>query len=273
MIGAGGTVLVATRNRGKTAEFRAAFARLGVAVKDLHEMDDLPQAEETGETFAANALLKAKALAGLTGLAVLADDSGLCVDALDGRPGVYSARYAGEAATDAANNAKLLRELAELAERGRPTRASAGGGEAVAGAEAGVGAGAGLAASAARTDPQGEASAETRAGNGEPETLSAARFVCALALFDPAGGDAVPTGDGEAANEGRAWVAEGAVEGFILAEAQGAGGFGYDPLFWLPDLRKSMAELTPAEKNAISHRGRALAKLLDSLPAGFGTKT
>lgn len=199
MIGAGGTLVIATRNKGKTEEFRQAFRRIGIQVKDLHEMDGIPDIEETGTTFADNALLKAKAVADITGLPALADDSGLCVDALGGAPGVYSARYAGEEATDGDNIVKLLREL------------------------------------------------EAAAGSGD-DMLSPARFVCALALYDPA--------------EGSHLQAEGAVEGFILRERRGTGGFGYDPVFWLPAFGRSMAQLTLEEKNGISHRAEALKKLL-----------
>jgi XTP/dITP diphosphohydrolase len=111
MIQAGGTVLVATRNKGKTKEFREAFRKIGIEIKDLSDTEGIPAIEETGTTFAENAYIKAKAVADIVGMPVLADDSGLCVDALDGAPGVYSARYAGEEATDRDNNVKLLREL------------------------------------------------------------------------------------------------------------------------------------------------------------------
>ncbi|MFC5700554.1 XTP/dITP diphosphatase [Cohnella faecalis] len=209
MIRAGGTVLIATKNRGKTKEFRKAFEPIGVTVTDLNETDGIPPIEETGVTFAENAMLKAREVARLTGIPVLADDSGLCVDALGGAPGVYSARYAGEGAGDKANNAKLLSELG---------------------------------AGTAQTDAE---------PSGEPRTLSAARFVCSLALYDPATDTAV--------------TSEGTVEGLILAEPRGEAGFGYDPLFWVPGFGRSMAELTPEEKNAISHRGNALKLLLEKL--------
>jgi len=216
MIKRGDILIVATRNRGKTAEFREAFSKLGVEVQDLSDRADLPQVEETGATFAENSLLKARSAAELLGLPVLADDSGLCVDALGGAPGVYSARYAGEHASDADNNAKLLRELAAL-----PRESDAG-----------------------------------SSAGGTPEHYGSARFVSALTLYFPDGREMLE--------------AEGAVEGRILASPRGAGGFGYDPLFWLPEYARSMAELTTAEKNAISHRGRALRHLLqrigDSMP-------
>lgn len=202
----GRTVLIATRNKGKTKEFRTAFMALGAEVVDLNEWTgpEIPEIEETGSTFAENALIKAKAVASIVGIPVLADDSGLCVDKLGGAPGVYSARFAGEGAGDVANNAKLLKDLGDASE---PV--------------------------------------------GDPKTLGDARFVCSLALYDPRDDSVV--------------VAEGTVEGSILAEARGQGGFGYDPLFWLSDYGRSMAELSPTEKNAISHRGNALRKLLDKL--------
>lgn len=208
MIRPGDTLVIATRNAGKTKEFRAAFAALGVEVKDLSDVEGVPDIEETGTTFEENARIKATAVADIVGLPVLADDSGLRVDALDGAPGVYSARYSGEGATDAKNNEKLVRELSAIG----ATAAVAGGG---------------------------------------PEALSTGRFVCSLVLYDPA--------DGSEAK------AEGAVEGYILTERRGEGGFGYDPLFWVPAHGKSMAELTVAEKNAISHRGDALRKLIGML--------
>lgn len=209
---AGDTLLIATRNKGKTAEFRAAFAALGVHVVDLNEYEGgaaIPEIVEDGDSFEANATIKARAVSEATGLPALADDSGLVVDALGGAPGIYSARYAGEGASDADNNAKLLRELRAI-------------GAAVPAADA----------------------------PGAPEALSAARFVSCLVVCRPDGGTL---------------SAEGAVEGFVLGAPRGEGGFGYDPLFWLPGFGRSMAELSVADKNAISHRGRALAELLRKL--------
>lgn len=208
MIRPGDTLVIATRNAGKTKEFRAAFAAMGVEVKDLSDVEGVPDIAETGTTFQENARIKATAVADIVGLPVLADDSGLCVDALDGAPGVYSARYSGEGATDAKNNEKLVRELSAIG-------------------------------------------ATAEVAGGGPDALSAGRFVCSLVLYDPA--------DGSEA------TAEGAVEGYILTERRGEGGFGYDPLFWVPAHGKSMAELTVAEKNAISHRGDALRKLIGLL--------
>jgi XTP/dITP diphosphohydrolase len=208
LIGPGDTLVIATRNPGKTKEFREAFAALGVTVSDLNEAEGVPPIDETGETFAENALLKARTAGDILGLPVLADDSGLCVDALRGAPGVYSARYAGEGASDADNNAKLLHELESRSEAGS-LRDTA------------------------------------------PGLLSSAKFVCCLALYMPA--------------DGTHLAVEGAVDGFILKERRGEGGFGYDPYFWLPPFGKSMAELSIDEKNKVSHRGRALQRLLNML--------
>lgn len=206
MIRAGDTLLVATRNAGKTREFRAAFAALGVRVIDLREYEGaaIPPIAEDGATFADNARIKAQTVATATGLVTLADDSGLCVDRLGGAPGVHSARYAGPDATDAENNAKLLRELRLAAER-----------------------------------------------DGAADARSPARFVCCLALYDPATGTCI--------------VEEGTVEGEIVPEPSGSGGFGYDPLFWLPTHGCTMAELPLDEKNRISHRGVALRRLIARL--------
>ncbi|MBB6633864.1 RdgB/HAM1 family non-canonical purine NTP pyrophosphatase [Cohnella thailandensis] len=211
MIGQGDTLLIATRNAGKTKEFAEAFGALGITVMDLREVDSIPEIEETGVTFAENALIKAKTVADLTGLPVLADDSGLCVDALGGDPGVYSARYAGAGAKDADNNAKLLSELAALPEL--PVVEAEG--------------------------PQGK------------KLLSSARFVASLVLYEPSTGEKT--------------TAEGAVEGYIMDSASGEGGFGYDPLFYVPEFGLSMAEMSVARKNEISHRGKALRLLLEKL--------
>lgn len=203
----GGILIVATKNKGKVREFQHAFAPLGLTVKSMFDYPDLPDVVEDGATFAENALKKSKAVGDALGYPVLADDSGLCVDALDGRPGVYSARYAGEDATDEDNNLKLLSELERL--------------------------------------KQGE-------DTGQP-LLSTARFVCALSLYDP--------------DTGREFTAEGTVEGWITSEPAGAGGFGYDPLFYLAEHEKTMAELVLEEKQKISHRGAALRLLTKKLEA------
>lgn len=191
-------LLFATRNRGKLAELRALVAPHGIEVDSLDDVDAPGEVEEDGETFTANAEKKARAALAATGLPALADDSGLEVDALDGAPGVRSARYAGPGQDDAANNAKLLAALASV-----------------------------------------------------PDARRTARFRCALAFVDAAG---------------TLTVAEGTLEGRIGQAPRGAGGFGYDPLFLLPDGR-TLAELSAAEKNAISHRGQALRKMAPHLVA------
>ncbi|UQZ33187.1 non-canonical purine NTP pyrophosphatase [Paenibacillus sp. PK3_47] len=207
MSSGGGILIVATKNKGKVREFQHAFAPLGLTVKSMFDYPELPDVVEDGETFAQNAFKKSKAVGDALGLPVLADDSGLCVDALDGKPGVYSARYAGEGAEDGENNLKLLSELERL--------------------------------------KQGE-------DTGQP-LLSTARFVCALSLYDPA--------------DGQELTAEGTVEGWITSEPAGGGGFGYDPLFYLSEYDKTMAELTLEEKQKISHRGMALRLLTGKLAA------
>jgi XTP/dITP diphosphohydrolase len=190
-------IVIASKNRGKIAEFAGALAALPVKVLALSDFGDIPDAREDGDTFAANAIKKALYYARFTGKACLADDSGLEVDALDGAPGVFSARYAGENANSAANNQKLLTAL-----------------------------------QAARPDER------------------TARFRCVLAYA--AENDAVITADG-------------VCEGVILEEPRGTGGFGYDSLFYMPDLKRTMAEMTMAEKNAVSHRGRAIRAMVRQL--------
>ncbi|QWU15157.1 XTP/dITP diphosphohydrolase [Paenibacillus sophorae] len=202
-----GILIVATKNAGKVREFQHAFRPLGLTVKSMFDYPELPDVVEDGTTFAENALKKSKQIGEALGLPVLADDSGLCVDALGGRPGVYSARYAGEGSSDKENNLKLLSELERL--------------------------------------KQGE-------DTGQP-LLSTARFVCALSLYDPSTATEL--------------TAEGAVEGWITSEPAGGGGFGYDPLFYLPEFEKTMAELTLEEKQSVSHRGMALRLLTEKLAA------
>ncbi len=197
------TLMLATGNSGKVAELSALLAlHPGLAGISLLTPRDWPHSltpvEETGDTFAENALLKARALAGATGLPALADDSGLCVDALGGWPGLHSARWAGPDASDADRNLHLLSALAPFP---------------------------------------------------EPKDR-AARFVCAVAVVSPDGDEAV--GMGECA-------------GVILTNPRGSAGFGYDPLFLLPDLGRTMAELRQDEKNTHSHRARAVAALAPRL--------
>lgn len=198
-------IVVATRNQGKVREFAHALAFLGKPVKSMYDYPDIPDIVEDGETFAENARKKAKTVGDILGQPVLADDSGLCVDVLGGAPGVYSARYAGEDASDEDNNNKLLLEL-EKQQQGEDT---------------------------------------------EQPLLGTARFICHLALYDPATGDFTE--------------ATGSVEGWITSTPAGEGGFGYDPLFYLPDYEKTMSELTIEEKQAISHRGAALRELAEKL--------
>ncbi|KAA9023171.1 XTP/dITP diphosphatase [Niallia endozanthoxylica] len=191
------TVIIATKNSGKAKEFIRMFKPYGVEVKTLLDFPEIEDIEETGQTFEENAVIKAETVCKLFNQMVIADDSGLIVDALDGRPGIYSARYAGEEKNDEANNDKILNELKYVKEEDRK-----------------------------------------------------ARFYCALAF-------AMPEKDTITVN--------GKCEGSILFERRGTNGFGYDPLFYVTEMKKSMAELSPDEKNQISHRAKALQKLEDQL--------
>lgn len=188
-------IVLATGNAGKVAEIRALMAEFDVEVVPQTALGIEP-ADETGTTFVENALKKARHALAATGIASLADDSGLAVDALGGRPGVRSARYAGPDADDEANIARLLAELDDVDERD-------------------------------------------------------AAFHCAICLVLPDAAEPV--------------IATGEWRGTILRERRGSGGFGYDPVFYDPALGKSAAELEPEEKNAVSHRARALARLAASL--------
>lgn len=198
-------LVVATQNRGKLDELRALLSGLGVQVLSTQ---DVTKREivviEDGDTFEANAKKKAQTVSAATLMLTIADDSGLEVDALGGAPGVRSARFAGERATDAENNAALLAALDTL-----------------------------------DADPGGTRASET----------FKARFRCVLALVDPF------------VKEGEPIVVEGTCEGTITRTPRGSGGFGYDPLFLVDGTDKTMAELGEEEKNRISHRGRAFAKL------------
>ncbi len=193
------TIVMASGNPGKTAEISALLAHLDVRVVPQSEFG-VSAADETGATFAENAVIKAKHAAAATGLPAIADDSGLCVDVLDGRPGVRSARYAGEDASEDSNIDKLLAELDGVREHDRN-----------------------------------------------------AEFQC-VACF-------VYSEDAEPL------LANGRWRGRILTARSGNGGFGYDPVFFDPELGKSAAELTADEKNASSHRGKALRALADLLGA------
>ncbi len=202
------TLVLASGNKGKLVEFRGLLSRAPVRLLPMDAVLRTPLTLiEDGKTFEENAIKKARAVADATMMLTLADDSGLEVDALGGRPGVRSARFASERATDAENNAALLAAIEAL---GDPTT------------------------------------------GGAPGTLPA-RFSCALALVDPYAGAADPI------------VATGSCEGTVIRSARGTAGFGYDPLFEVKDRGKTMAELGEAEKNAISHRARAVEALLPLL--------
>ena len=186
------TIVIATKNKGKAKEFIDMFGKEGYEVKTLLDYPDLPDVEETGTTFEENARLKADTISKLLQCPVLADDSGLCVDALHGQPGIYSARFAADH-NDAANNAKLLSELA-----------------------------------------------------GIPTEDRTAQFHCTLVFAAPNKEDL---------------VVDGEIDGVIATIPEGENGFGYDPLFYLPELDCTMAELTPGQKNQFSHRAVAVQKL------------
>jgi XTP/dITP diphosphohydrolase len=196
-------LVIATRNPGKFREVAAVLAELGEAVRlrPLAEFPEIPEVPETGRTFEENAIQKARTVAQATGLPVLADDSGLEVDALGGAPGVHSRRAAGAGAPDPKRIAWLLRRL-----------------------------------------------------EGVPPERRTARFHCVVAL-------AVPAPDGTVQVE----TFHGTVEGRILDAPRGTGGFGYDPVFLVVELGRSMAELSLEEKNRISHRARALRQALPQL--------
>ena len=187
-------IVLATKNKGKIKEMRELLALMNIEVLSLADFSPVDDAEENGATFAENAMLKARYYFAHTGTLCLADDSGLEVDALGGRPGVYSARYSGEDATDAANNAKVLREM-----------------------------------------------------EGIEKDKRTARFRCAMALV----------------GEGIELTTDGTCEGTLLTEERGQGGFGYDPIFYVPKFDRTLAEMASEEKNSISHRGAAVRKMAD----------
>lgn len=190
-------LVLATRNPDKGAELQALLDGLGVTIRTVAEFPDAPEVVEDGETCEANAIKKAASAARHTGLLSVADDTGLMVEALGGRPGVHAARYAGEAATYEDNCRKLLEELA-----------------------------------------------------GVPRQNRRARFVTVAALAFP---------------DGRLRTVEGALEGLIAEEPAGSAGFGYDPVFLLPAMNKTLAQLSPEEKNRLSHRARAFGKVRELL--------
>jgi len=194
-------LVLATRNRHKVEELVALLGDLGITIRTLDEFPEAPDVVEDGETCEANAVKKARAIAELTGLPAVADDTGLEVDALSGRPGVYAARYAGEDATYEDNCRKLLRELM-----------------------------------------------------GVPREQRTARFLTVAAVAFPSAGIR---------------VAQGTLEGVIAEEAKGTLGFGYDPVFLIPELEKTLAQLSADQKNTISHRAKAFAKVREILSASL----
>ena len=186
-------VVFATKNEGKVREIREMLEGTGIEVVSLNAYPKTPEIIEDGSSYLENALIKAKIISSFTGKMVLADDSGLEVDVLDGEPGIYSARYAGEGATDEDNNNKLVEKLKGVAQEKRT-----------------------------------------------------AAFHCALVLYRP---------------DGRYKAFEARWPGMIIDEGKGDNGFGYDPIFYIPDRQKTAAQLPPEIKNVISHRGQAFEKL------------
>jgi len=191
-------LVIATSNQHKLKELKTLLEDFPLTILSLKDFPGMPAVVEDGKNFYENALKKALTVARQTDKLTIADDSGIEVDALDGKPGVYSARFAGHAATDEANNTKLLKELEGVS-----------------------------------SDKRG------------------ACFKCVLVIAQP---------DGETA------FVEGACKGTIIHEVRGDYGFGYDPLFLVPEYNKTFSEITPEEKNKTSHRARALKKLLELLP-------
>ena len=193
-------LVIGSRNRKKLVELQDLLGDLHLELTDLSPWPEVPDVEETGETFEENARLKAIGYAKAVGEWVLAEDSGLVVPALKGRPGVHSARYAGTHGDDAANNRKLLAELAPL-----------------------------------------------------PDDRRAAYYVCVAALASPGGEVAA--------------AAEGRCHGVIVKEERGTGGFGYDPLFEVPEYHRTFGELILRVKQALSHRARAVVHLRPAVRA------
>lgn len=189
-------LILASNNAGKLKEFAQLLAPIGFELHPQGEFN-VPEAEEPHATFVENALAKARHAARLTGLPALADDSGVCVNALGGAPGVYSARYAGEPKSDARNNARLVADLAAHADK-------------------------------------------------------SAYYYCVLVYV-------------RHADDPQPVIADGRWNGQIIDTPRGENGFGYDPHFLVPSLGKTVAELAPEDKNAISHRGQALRALVDKL--------
>lgn len=200
-----GTLIIATKNAGKANDFRLLLEPKGFKIKTLLDFPEIPEVEETGYTFEENARLKAETISTLLGAPVLADDSGIMIDAFDGQPGVFSARFAGEPKSDAANNAKVLAMFGEMEDVSRQ-----------------------------------------------------AHFHCTLVLAHP---------------EKESLVVEGKVSGEIALFPKGDNGFGYDSLFYYPELNKTFAELTNQEKNTFSHRAQALKQLDKQIDEWFNEPT
>ena len=197
-----GTLVLASNNKGKIAEFEKMFAELKLPVEVIPQGKlNIEDAVEDGLSFIENAIIKARHAAKISGKPAIADDSGICIPVLGGAPGIYSARYAGEHGDDAANNAKLLENLKPLRKNDQPIQGM---------------------------------------------------FVCVLALVQHAE-DPLPQ------------IFQGIWQGEVLEQARGENGFGYDPLFWLPELGISSAEMSKDEKNKISHRGQAMQLFKASL--------
>ena len=190
-------LIIASNNAHKLTEMKAILAPFFDDVQSMREAGIEHETVEDGSTFLENALKKARELAELSGCCAIADDSGLCVDALGGAPGIFSARFSGTHGDDQANNRKLLKELEGVKDRG-------------------------------------------------------AHYTCAIALVWP---------------DGKTVTAEDYLYGEIARDAQGSNGFGYDPLFIIPELGKRTAEISAEEKNRISHRGKALRQLVQKLEA------
>lgn len=198
-------LVLATRNRHKGEELAALLGDLEIRIRTLDEFPSAPDVEEDGLTCEANAIKKATEIARATGLTAVADDTGLEVDALGGRPGVYAARYAGEGATYEDNCTKLIREL-----------------------------------------------------SGVPRERRTARFLTVAAIVTP----------GESAQ-----VAYGVLDGYITEAPAGGGGFGYDPVFYVPELGATLAEITPEQKNRISHRAKAFLQAKAILRGGQSARS
>ncbi len=198
-------IVLATGNKGKVKELGQMLAPLNLEVVPQSDFD-VPEVPETGTTFVENAIIKARHAARITGLPCIADDSGLEVDYLNGAPGIYSARYSGDNATDLSNLEKLLAELKDV-----------------------------------------------------PEQARTARFQCVLVMMRHAD-DPTPL------------ICQGTWEGLITDNRSGNNGFGYDPVFYIPQLECTSADLVPAEKNSLSHRGQALKILASQLPQFINRK-